>query len=537
MASVPTGPNPASGVAATPQSPAPAAGRTAGLPTAVTVAVVGAGTMGAGIAQIAALAGHPVQLHDARFGAADAAKQSLAATFDKLVARGKLAGDAAAAALARIVTVGTLADACVAGLVIEAIVEDLAAKRTLFAQLEPLVDPGAILASNTSSLSITALAQGMLRPGRVVGMHFFNPVPLMPLVEVVSGLATDPAVAATIAATAGAWGKTPVHAASTPGFIVNRCARPFYAEALRLLAERAADPATLDAVLREAGGFRMGPCELMDLIGHDVNFAVTRSVWDAFFHDPRFAPSVLQGELVAAGFLGRKSGRGFYAYAVDAAPPAPATEAPAPRPARVVVHGDLAVAAPVADRLAAAGVAVERAGTDSRFPGGSIAVGEARLVPSDGRTATAIALAAGAPNVVAFDLAFDYAAATRLAVARADTCAEAPYSAAVGALQVAGFAVSRLDDVPGLAVLRTVAMLANEAADAVQQGVATPAAVDLAMTLGVNYPRGPLAWADLVGADRIGAALRHLADHYGEDRYRTAPLVARRAATGGKLHG
>ena len=202
MASVPTGPNPASGSVTAAPPPATASGQTTGLPTAVTVAVVGAGTMGAGIAQVAALAGHRVQLHDARFGAADAAKQSLAATFARLVARGKLAGDAADAALARIVTVGTLADACVAGLVIEAIVEDLAAKRTLFAQLEPLVDPGAILASNTSSLSITALAQGMLRPGRVVGMHFFNPVPLMPLVEVVSGLATDPAVAAAIAATA-----------------------------------------------------------------------------------------------------------------------------------------------------------------------------------------------------------------------------------------------------------------------------------------------------------------------------------------------
>ena len=275
----------------------------------------------------------------------------------------------------------------------------------------------------------------------------------------------------------------------------------------------------------------------MDLIGHDVNFAVTRSVWEACFHDPRFTPSVIQAELVAAGFLGRKSGRGFHDYAAGAPAPAPAVEAPAPRPARAVVHGDLGPAGPIADRLAAAGVAVERAGPDSRFSAGSIGVGEARLVPSDGRTATAIALAAGAPNVVAFDLALDYATASRLAVARADTCAELPFAAAVGALQAAGLAVSRLDDVPGLAVLRTVAMLANEAADAVQQGVATPAAVDLAMTLGVNYPRGPLAWADALGADRVASVLRHLADHYGEDRYRTAPLIARRAATGGKLHG
>ncbi len=529
MASASTGP--ISAIAAT-------AGRAAALPTTATVAVIGAGTMGAGIAQIAALAGHPVQLHDTRFGAADAAKKSLAATFDKLVGRAKLTRGQADAALARIVTVGTLADACVAGLVVEAIVEDLAAKRALFAQLEPLVDAHAILASNTSSLSITALAQGSARPGRIVGMHFFNPVPLMPLVEVVSGLATDPEVAATVAATAAAWGKTPVHAASTPGFIVNRCARPFYAEALRLLGERAADAATLDALLREAGGFRMGPCELMDLIGHDVNFAVTRSVWEACFHDPRFTPSVVQAELVAAGFLGRKSGRGFHDYAAGAPAPAPAVEAPAPRPGRAVVHGrpgPRAVRSPTGlPRPAWPSSAPART---RAFPRGSIGVGEARLVPSDGRTATAIALAAGAPNVVAFDLALDYATASRLAVARADTCADVPFAAAVGALQAAGLAVSRLDDVPGLAVLRTVAMLANEAADAVQQGVATPAAVDLAMTLGVNYPRGPLAWADALGADRVAGVLRHLADHYGEDRYRTAPLIARRAATGGKLHG
>ncbi len=535
MATASAGPTSATARAAT---AAPTGGSgAAALPVTATVAVIGAGTMGAGIAQIAALAGHPVQLHDARFGAADAAKKTLAATFDRLVDRAKLTREEADAALARIVTVGTLADACVAGLVVEAIVEDLAAKRALFAQLEPLVDADAILASNTSSLSITALAQGRARPGRIVGMHFFNPVPLMPLVEVVSGLATDPAVAAAIAATATRWGKTPVHAASTPGFIVNRCARPFYAEALRLLGERAADAATLDAVLRDAGAFRMGPCELMDLIGHDINYAVTRSVWEAYFHDPRFTPSVVQAELVAAGFLGRKSGRGFHDYAAGAPAPAPATEASLPRPSRAVIHGDLGLAGAVADRLAAAGVAVERAGPDSRFPGGSIGVGEARLVPSDGRTATAIALAAGAPNIVAFDLAFDYATASRLAVARADTCGDAAYAAAVGALQAAGVAVSRLDDVPGLLVLRTVAMLANEAADAVQQGVATPAAVDLAMTLGVNYPRGPLAWADSLGADRVAAVLRHLADHYGEDRYRTAPLLARRAATGGKLHG
>src|SRR5207237_7852843 len=176
-------------------------------------------------------------------------------------------------------------------------------------------------------------------PNRVVGMHFFNPVPLMQLVEVVSGLATDVATAESIAATAAAWGKQPVRATSTPGFIVNRCARPFYGEALRLLDERAADAATLDAVMREGAGFRMGPFELMDLIGLDVNFAVTRSVWDACFHDPRYTPSVLQRELVAAGFLGRKTGRGFFSYGAGAAKPEPSTQPPQRRPTAICVCG------------------------------------------------------------------------------------------------------------------------------------------------------------------------------------------------------
>jgi len=511
------------------------------LPAGSTVAVIGAGAMGAGIAQVAALAGHRVQLHDARFGAGEAARKGIADALAKQVAKGKLAKADADGAVGRIASVVTLPDACVAALVVEAIVEDFDAKRELFARLENIVTPECILASNTSSLSITALAAGMKYPGRVVGMHFFNPAPVMPLVEVVSGLATAEVVAATVFATATAWGKTPVHAASTPGFIVNRCARPFYGEALRLLAEGAADPVTLDAVIRDAGGFRMGPFELMDLIGLDVNFAVTRSIWQAYFNDPRYAPSVRQQELVAAGYLGRKSGRGFYDYTAGAALPAPRVETSSTVPARVTVHGELGVAAPLADRIAGAGVAVERARADSRFPAGALQVAAggsgAWLALTDGRTATARVAATGVRSIVLFDLALDFAATRRLAIARADTCDGDAYAAAVGALRAAGIAVCCLDDVAALAVMRTVAALVNEAADAVVQGVATPAAIDLAMQQGVNYPRGPLAWADALGAALVCDVLAHLAAHYGEDRYRISPLLARRATTGGTFHG
>ena len=510
------------------------------LPRTTEVGIIGAGAMGAGIAQIAAQAGHRVCLFDTRMGAADQAKAKIGETLAALAAKGKIDRAAADGAAARIGVVHTVGALVSAGLVIEAIVEDLRVKRDLFRELEVVVSPDTILATNTSSLSITALAAGMKRPARVVGMHFFNPAPLMPLVEVVSGLATAADVADTIYATAQAWGKAPVHAQSTPGFIVNRCARPFYAEALRVLGERAAAPETLDAVMREAGGFRMGPFELMDLIGLDINIAVTRSVWEAFFHDARFTPSVAQHELVGAGFLGRKAGRGFYDYSAGAVKPAPAAEAPRPRPAKIARLGELRIGAALVARLASSGITTDVAIADPRFPNGALRVvgnedNVAWLVPGDGRTATAVAAKAGIRDVVAYDLALDYSKCPRLAVARSDTCGDAAFAAAVGALQSAGITVSRLDDVAGLIVLRTVTMLANEAADAVTQGIASAADVDLALQKGVNYPRGPLAWGDELGVAFVRDTLVNLALHYGEDRYRLSPLIARRCASQGRL--
>lgn len=504
------------------------------LPQDAIVAVVGAGAMGAGIAQVAAVAGHRVLLLDNRAGAASAAIEGLRAQLAKLTDKGKMTADAAHAAAQRLQAAGSLSDLAGAALVVEAIVESLPAKQGLFKDLEALVSADCIFGSNTSSISITAIGSALQHPQRLAGLHFFNPAPLMALVEVVSGLATDAQVAHTLHATATAWGKTAVHAKSTPGFIVNRVARPYYAEALRLRSEGAADCATLDAVMRESGGFRMGPFELMDMIGLDVNFAVTRSVWNAYFNDPRYLPSLIQQDLVEAGFLGKKSGRGYYDYRVGAEKPAPHTESAQACPARIVVCGDAPAAQALATRLQAAKVPfVRAASSDGRVAEADDAV----LFVTDGRSATQRAANAGVSNTVLMDLALDFTSATRTAVASAGQCSEAAYHAACGLLQAAHLQVSRLADVPGLAVMRTVAMLANEAADAVYQGVCTAQAADAAMRLGVNYPRGPLAWADQVGLATIQQVLANLGALYGEDRYRISPLIQRQVFQGKNIHG
>ena len=494
-----------------------------------TLLVVGAGIMGAGIAQVAAQSGHRVLLHDARPGAAAAARDKLGATLDGLVAKGRLAAGAAEATLARIAPIEALAQAGEARLVVEAIVENLDAKRALFRELEGLLGADAVLATNTSSISVTAIANGLARPQRLVGMHFFNPVPLMKLVEVVSGLQTDAGVAASIFELARAWGKVPVHARSTPGFIVNRIARPYYAETLALLLEQAATPQVLDACLK-AAGFRMGPCELMDLIGHDTNFAVTQSVYEANFFDKRYQPSLVQREMVDGGLLGRKSGRGFYRYP-EGVPALPVAVHDAPATAReVVVHGD----GPIADALEAAaatalapqgwGPARERA---SGWTG--LAIDGARLAMTDGRPAHRVARDGGGADVAVFDRVLQPAALAGSALAfavapQASATWRAQAPAWLAALGVAPLAVA---DTPGLVVARTVAMLVNEAADAVQQGVCTPAAADAAMKLGVNYPAGPFEWLAGWSVEGVTRVLEALDACCRGERYRVSPWLQR----------
>ncbi len=499
------------------------------LDTTRPVFVAGAGIMGAGIAQVAAQAGHRVMLFDAQPGAAAEARAKLAATLDGLSAKGKLAPEEARAAAERIAVAGSLDDAANAALVIEAIVEDAQAKRALLRQVEDVVATDGVLASNTSSISITALAQGLARPGRFVGMHFFNPVPLMKLVEVVSGLQTDPAVAQGIFELARAWGKVPVHARSTPGFIVNRIARPYYAETLALLQERAAEPAVLDACLRGAG-FRMGPCELMDLIGHDTNFAVTQSVYEANFGDKRYAPSLVQRELVDGGLLGRKAGRGFYAYGQGAATleATQAPEAPLPAARRVVLHG----AGVAVDRWA---LALSRAGRSFERQISSPWIGleadRAQVRLTDGRPAGLVAASERVPDLALHDLPVtaDAAPGTALAWSAARVSSPQWQAQAPQWLAAAGWSPQRLADAPGLVVARTLAMVINEAADAVQQGVCTPEAADAAMKLGVNYPAGPFEWLAAWDAREVVRLLDHLDQQCRGERYRVSPELRQRA--------
>jgi 3-hydroxybutyryl-CoA dehydrogenase len=414
------------------------------------IGVVGAGTMGAGIAQVAAAAGYPVTLYDVKPEFVERGLSGIRKGLQGRVDKGRITGADMETILARITPGATREALAPAALIIEAAPEDLALKQELFAALDRLCGPATILASNTSSLSITALAAATGRPERVVGMHFFNPAPVMSLVEVVNGAMTAPTVTAEVVGLARALGKTPVQTRDTPGFIVNRVARPFYAEALRLLGENVASVETIDRLIK-AAGFRMGPFELMDLIGIDVNFAVTESVYAAFFNEPRYRPHPIQRRMVESGMIGRKAGRGFYVYG---------GAAPAPNP---LLAGDSAY---------------------------QDALGRDRLPPALNQALTAGLLAAGA-------------------------------SPGLGAEPLAGFVVGR-----------AVCALVNEAAFALGEGVASAADIDTAMSLGVNYPHGPLAWGARLGLPLVAETLDYLRDFYGEERYRVAPLLRRLIAMG-----
>jgi 3-hydroxybutyryl-CoA dehydrogenase len=480
------------------------------------VAVVGTGTMGQGIAQVALVAGHPVRLYDAAPGRAAEAAAAIGARLDRLVEKDRLTGADRDAARARLRPVDTLAELADCALVVEAVLERLDVKQELFRALEDVVADDCLLATNTSSLSVTAIGGALRLPGRFVGLHFFNPAPLLPLVEVVSGFATDVTSATRAYETARAWGKTPVACADTPGFIVNRIARPFYAEAFAVYESQGADPATIDAVLRESGGFKMGAFELTDLIGQDVNESVTHSVWQSFFQDVRFAPSLAQRRLVESGRLGRKSGQGWYDYRDGGERPEPHTAEAAEPPAYVVAEGDLGPAGELLAMIREAGIQVreedEDNGTRLVLPSGG------QLVLADGQTSVEFR------DVVYFDLALDYRKATRVALSASQDTNPKTLAEATGLFQALGKNVSVIGDVPGMIVARAVARIIDLAYDAVAKGVATEEDIDTAMRLGVNYPLGPIEWSRRLGRSWAYDLLDDL--HLRDPSGRYAPSLA-----------
>ena len=486
------------------------------------ILVIGAGIMGTGIAQVAAQSGHQVALFDAKEGANVKAIESLTKSLENLVSRGKMSAELMQTTLQNIQPIQELSEAKDALLVIEAIVEKLEIKRMLFQQLESIVSDKCVLATNTSSISVTAIANGLHVPQRLVGMHFFNPVPVMKLVEVVRGLQTDPEVANAIFSLSQTWSKVPVHTKSTPGFIVNRIARPFYAEALSMLQEQVASPFEIDSCLKSAG-FKMGPCELMDLIGHDTNFSVTSSVYEANFFDKRFTPSLIQKELVDGGLFGRKSGKGFYDYSADAVKPSIPVQDPKPLPSKlkIVLHGDQPLITFFSEQLESLNLKFE---FDEESDWSGIAYNQIEIRITDGLMATEMD-----HNAVLIDQSFAPYAGMHLAWTHSITATKELMKSVENFLITLGIQPIKVVDSPGLIVARTIAMLINEACDAVNQGVCTDDAVNQAMRLGVNYPQGPFEWLEQWSAADIAFLLDSMDDFYRGERYRVSPMLRRKS--------
>jgi 3-hydroxybutyryl-CoA dehydrogenase len=491
------------------------------------VSVIGTGAMGTGIAQLAAQAGSKVLLYDTRPGAAASAAAAVHAQWDKLMAKGRLDLAQASVLKADLSATDDLGAIRECDLVVEAITERLEVKKALFAELEQLVSASCILATNTSSLSVTAIAAGLIHPQRLAGYHFFNPPPLMKVAEVVAGLKTAPAVCRQLAEFTRQMGHTPVLAQDTPGFIVNHAGRGYGTEALRIVSEGIADFQTVDSILRDQAGFRLGPFELMDLTGLDVSHPVMESIYHQYFEEPRYRPNVITAQRLAAGMLGRKTSEGFYSY-LDGTRQV-ATERSAPD----VDEMPPVWVSPRAARRSELLLLLKTLG--ARIETGQSASPDALvLVAPLGFDVTTVAVVErlDPARTVGIDLLIEDATTKRRVLATNPATRTDMREAAHALFARDGKPVSVIRDSGGFVTQRVVATIVNIACDICQQGICTPRDLELAVTLGLGYPLGPLAMGDRYGPTNVLEVLFNMQTVYGDPRYRPSPWLRRRGAIG-----
>ena len=491
------------------------------------VAIVGSGAMGRDIAQIAAQAGSQVYLFDAKQGAASSARQEINSQWEKLSAKGRISPDQLQQYQSQLHVAESLSALAGCQLVVEAIVENLEAKRALFRDLESVVSAECVLASNTSSLSITAIAAACARPERVAGYHFFNPVPLMKVVEVIAGLATAQPTCTALSDYARQMGHTPVTAQDTPGFIVNHAGRGYGTEALRIVSEGVADFATIDRILKDQVGFKLGPFELLDLTALDVSHPVMESIYRQYYEEARYRPSVITAQRLAGGMLGRKTGQGFYRYEGQQAqwpPEPPVPQVPEMPP--VWVSSRAARRAELYQLLKDLGAAIET--------GTSPSPQALTLVAPLGFDVTTVAVVErlDPSRTVGIDMLVDDASTKRRVLATNPATRADMRDVAHALFARDGKVVSVIRDSGGFVTQRVVATIINIATDICQQGICSPRDLELAVTLGLGYPMGPLAMGDRYGPTNVLEVLFNMQTVYGDQRYRPSPWLRRRGAIG-----
>jgi 3-hydroxybutyryl-CoA dehydrogenase len=491
------------------------------------IGIVGAGAMGRGIAQIAAQAGSTVKLFDLQPDAITTARNAVFAQWDKLADKGRLTADQVETAKGKLLAANGLADLADCDLVVEAIVERLDVKQALFIELEAIVSPAAVLATNTSSLSVTAIAAKLARPQQFAGFHFFNPVPLMKVVEVIAGLKTSPEVATGLSAYARQLGHTPVQAQDTPGFIVNHAGRGYGTEALRIVSESVADFATIDRILKDQIGFKLGPFELMDLTALDVSHPVMESVYRQYYEEPRYRPSVITAQRLAGGMVGKKVGEGFYRYrnGVAEMPPEPPVPEVSEMPP-VWVSPRASRRAELLQLLINLGAKIET--------GASPSPQALTIVAPLGFDVTTVAVVErlDPARTVGIDMMVEDAATRRRVLATNPATRIDMRDAAHALFARDGKPVSVIRDSGGFVSQRVVATIVNIASDMCQQGICSPDDLETAVTLGLGYPLGPLAMGDRYGPTNVLEVLFNLQTVYGDPRYRPSPWLRRRGAIG-----